>query len=121
MTGSSVIGSKEYVRKLIHILALDHYDGSDGGRRRLHLAAMGGLGRQWPTSWHPTSKDTLNLARVRYYEVFARIFVKGFHDAGQPSLTELVETIKLKRKRIIEGVKDEDVRVAAGEVLAGLF
>ncbi|KAI0562038.1 hypothetical protein FGB62_67g04 [Gracilaria domingensis] len=118
MTGSSVIGSKEYVRKLIHTPALNHYDGSDGGRRRIHLAAIGGLG---VTFLSRTNDDTLNLARVRYYEIFARIFVKDFHDAGQPSLTELVETIKLKRERIIEAVKDEDVRVAAGEVLAGLF
>ncbi|CAN8070175.1 unnamed protein product [Agarophyton chilense] len=139
MTVSSVLSSKEYVRKLIHTLALDHDDGSDGGLRRMHLAAMGGIGltflsrtndgelcwivyggRQWPNSWHPRSKDTLNLVRVRYYEAFARIFGQNFYEAAKPTLSELVETIKLKHERIIEGVKDEDVKVVAGEVLAGL-
>ncbi|KAI0565340.1 hypothetical protein FGB62_19g298 [Gracilaria domingensis] len=138
MTFSSVIGSKEYVRKLIHTLALHHDDASDGGLRPIDLAVMGGLGltflsrtndgercwivyggRQWPTSWHPRSKDTLNLVSVRYYEAFARIWGKSCYDAAHPTLTELVETIKLKRECIIEGVKDKDVKVVAGEVLAG--
>ncbi|KAI0566487.1 hypothetical protein FGB62_8g124 [Gracilaria domingensis] len=138
MTVSSLIGSKEYVRKLIHTLALHHDDASDGGLRRIDLAVMGGLGltflsrtndgeccwivyggRQWPTSWHPRSKDTLNLVSVRYYEAFARIWGKSCYEAAHPTLTELVETIKLKRECIIEGVKDEDVKVVAGEVLAG--
>lgn len=139
-TVSSLFSSKEYVRKLIQTLALDFDDGSDGGtRRRFNLMALGGLsftfmartndgeqcwmlygGRQWPTSWYPRSKDSLNLVRVRYYEAFARVFGKSFYEAAIPTLTDLVETIRIKQERIIDGVKDEDVKVVVGELLAGL-
>lgn len=139
-TVASLFCSKEFVRKLVHTLALDFDDGSDGGiRRRYNLMALGGLsfvfmartndgeqcwmvygGRQWPTSWYPRSKDSLNLVRVRYYEAFARVFGKSFYDAAIPALTDLVETVRIKQERIIDGVKDEDVKVVVGELLAGL-
>lgn len=132
-----IVCSEGFARTVVHTLALDHDDDSgDGGYRN-----GGGLfailtcssrigdgeacwslmgGRPWPTSWTPRSRDTLNLVHVRFYESLVRVFGKTMFDALMPCIRTMIEKLEAKEEKIIDGVKDEDVRVLAAEVLAGI-
>lgn len=143
---AETVCKSSFARKLIHTLALDHDDGSSdngmGGsstQSQLIGNAGGAIavmnlsrhvdgdacwmvvgGRPWPSSWVPRSRDSLNIVRIRLYEALFRVFGTAAFDAFKSPLEELVEKIEKKEDRIISGVKDDDVRVLAGEVVAGM-
>lgn len=139
---ATVVTSKEYVRALVHTLALDHEDGSESnGSTRFGMISgnIGSIivlnlsrcldgdtswtltgGRPWPSSWIPRSADNLNIVRMRLYEAMVRVFGKQFFDVMLPTLRELIHKLQKKQERIICGVKDEDVKVIAGEVIAAM-
>lgn len=128
-----------FARQIVHTLALDHDDDSEGGRRPLGYGMAGGFvsmnlarsvdgdacwmltgGKPWPTSWIPRSRDDLSIVRIRLYESFLRVFGKEAFNAFAPALSELIEKLEMKQEKIISGVKDEDVRVLSAELLAGM-
>lgn len=146
-TALSVIGrkmsSKSFAKSVIHTLALDHDgDAGDGGHRSRNAAVgnVGGSiaimnisrsmdgdacwmlagGRPWPSSWIPKSRDSLNLVRMRLYESFIRVYGRHVLQSFLPIASDLIRKAQAKQEKIIDGVKDEDVRVLAGEVLAAI-
>lgn len=129
------ICTPSFVKTLVHTLALDHdEDGDSGFHRSSVLFAMLSCsrisdgescwtmmgGRPWPTSWTPRSRDSLNLIRVRLYEGFVRVFGMKMLDALMPCLVDLLKKLEAKEEKIISGVQDEDVRVLAAEIVAGI-
>lgn len=133
--------TEEFARKLVHTLALDHDDGEGSSRSRFSsVAGAGGAvafsnlsrtidgdtswmisgGRPWPTSWCPRSRDNISIVRIRFYETLVRVFGRSFYDAIIPTLSDLAEKLSKKTEKIMIGVKDVDVKVLAGEVLAGI-
>lgn len=137
----NIVCSLDFAQKLVHTLALDHDDDSEGGSRRNNMIGNAGGaiavmnlsrhidgdacwmlvgGRPWPSSWIPRSRDSLNIVRMRLYESFVRVFGSYVVSAFIPTLSDLIEKLEAKGEKIISGVKDEDVRVLAGEMLAGI-
>lgn len=137
----NIVCSPGFARNLVHTLALDHDDDSEGGSRRNHMIGNAGGaiavmnlsrhidgdacwmlvgGRPWPSSWVPRSRDSLNIVRMRLYESFVRVFGSHVVSAFIPILSDLIEKLEAKEEKIISGVKDEDVRILAGEMLAGI-
>lgn len=135
----NVICQSQFARQVVHTLALDHDDDSDGFRRHISGNAGSAIllmnisrmvdgdacwiltgGRPWPSSWVPRSRDELSIVRIRLYEAFLRVFGMTAFKAFTPTLTELIEKLITKQEKIISGVKDEDVRVLAAELLAGI-
>lgn len=139
---ASTVNTEDFAKQLVYTLALDHDDGSEGSGRSRFGAINGGggavafmgyprqldgdtnwnisSGRHWPTSWSPRSRDSLDIVRMRFYETLMRVFGMNFYKAILPTIRELLEKIKTKQDRIIEGVKDEDVKVITAELLAAV-
>lgn len=132
-----VVCSNSFTRDLVHTLALDHEDETgDGGHRGTSVSSFAVMnagriadgdslwmfsgGRPWPTSWTPRSRDHLNIMRMRVYESLVRVYGTSVYSSLVNNLRELIEKLERKEEKIISGVKDEDVRVLAGEVLAGI-
>ena len=137
--GASIC-SESFARQLVHTLALDHDDEGGGRQRFASIQSAGGAvaftqlsrtmdgdtcwmvagGRPWPTSWSPRSRDSLSVVRIRFYEWFARVFGRTFYDSIIVTLKDLTQKIKGKKEKIISGVKEEDVKIVALDMLAGL-
>lgn len=135
-----ILCEPQFARKLVHTLALDHDDSEGGSRRSQMVGNAGGAiaamnisrnidgdacwmmagGRPWPSSWVPRSRDNLNIVRMRLYESFVRVFGRHVFDALVPTLSDLIAKLEAKQEVIISGVKAEDVRVLAAEMLAGI-
>lgn len=125
-------------RTLVHTLALDHddnmgADGSAGGQAARSFGVFnfsryvdGDMcwqmtsGRPWPSSWVSRSRDTLNVIQVRLYEAFCRVFGETCLLVFGPVLEKLVKAADAKEEKIIEGVRDDNVRVIAAELVAGM-
>ncbi|CDF36742.1 unnamed protein product [Chondrus crispus] len=135
-----VVCEPQFAKKLVHTLALDHDDSEGGSRRNQMIGNAGGAiavmnisrnidgdacwmmagGRPWPSSWVPRSRDNMNIVRMRLYESFVRVFGRYIFDALAPTLSDLIAKLEAKQEIIISGVKPEDVRVLAAEMLAGI-
>jgi Proteasome-substrate-size regulator, mid region/Domain of unknown function (DUF3437) len=133
-----VLTGEGFAKKLIHTLALDHDDaqGADGGSGGQASRSFGVLnfsryvdgdacwsminGHPWPMSWVPRSRDNFNIVQVRLYESFCRVYGNAAFSLLAPTVTELITAIDAKQENIIEGVSNENVRIIAGEVVAGM-
>ncbi len=135
-----LIGSKDYIRKMIHTLALDHEDMDGNGTQTQQSKVPGGFqsmmskvshcdaysswmifgGAVWPKSQVPRSRDNISLARVRLYEYMLQAFGDKAFAAFVGPTQDLVDKVANEGKGIISGVKDEEVRVIVGEVVAGI-
>lgn len=131
----NILCDKEFMKKVVHTLALDHDEDDEGSYHRGgDLFAMlsytrvadgescwtGMGGRPWPTSWTPRSRDSLHIVRIRFYEGLVRVYGTSLLDALLPCAKELVSKLESKQERLISGVKDEDVRVLTAEILAAI-
>lgn len=135
-TIGKLICESGFARKVVHTLALDHDSDSGrgssahfgGGIAVMNLSRMVDgdacwlltAGRPWPSSWLPRSRDFLSIIRIRLYESFVRVYGIHAFNSFIPVLNDFVEKLQTKKEKIISGVKDEDVRVLAGELLAGV-
>lgn len=134
----NVLTREGFGRTLVHTLALDHddnmgADGSAGGQAARSFGVYnfsryvdGDMcwqmtsGRPWPSSWVARSRDSLNVVQVRLYEAFCRVFGETSFSVFGPVLEKLIAATDAKEDKIIEGVRDDNVRVIAAELVAGM-
>lgn len=134
----SIFTANNFAKQLVHTLALDLDDGmtADGASNGQSVRNYGILnvaryldgdacwsmigGRPWPPSWVQRSRDAFNIAQVRLYESLCRIFGANAFNALSNCVQELIAAADSKQEKIIEGVRDDNVRVIAGEVVAGM-
>jgi hypothetical protein len=134
----TVLTREGFGHTLVHTLALDHddgmgADGSAGGQAARSFGVFNfsryvdgdacwsmTSGRPWPASWVSRSRDTLNLVQVRLYEALCRIYGDACFSVLSPVLENLVSAADAKQERIIDGVRDDNVRVIAAELVAGM-
>lgn len=133
-----VMAREGFGRTLVHTLALDHddgmgADGSSGGQAARSFGVFNFSryvdgdacwsmmsGRPWPSSWVSRSRDAFNIVQVRLYEALCRVYGSSALSLLGPVLNKLISAADAKEERIIDGVRDENVRVIAGELVAGM-
>lgn len=134
----TIFTSQGFAKQLVHTLALDRDDGlsSDGSAVGQSLRQFGFMnvtrcmdgdacwsmigGKPWPMSWVQRSRDAFNIAQIRLYELFCRVFERSAFKAFSDCVQEMIVAADLKKENIIEGVRDDSVRVVAGEVVGAL-
>lgn len=135
-----LISSKDYVKKLIHMVALDFESSGASSRGSDHSVTNGGFssilsvvshadaysswllysGELWPKSRIRRGADNISISRVRFYEYLLQIFGLKAFEAFRKPVSEIVDKVANEEQGIIAGVKDEDVRIIIGEIVTGI-